>query len=273
MQYEHEAGRLRNQGKGLEANEKYQLAKTLYIKNGKVVQAAGCQLMIGVGYKIENNLKKAIAAYEEALKLYEKSNDPLGPGRVYRDIGIVYEYHDCLAESEQYLLQSKDALEIIPDETTPSQFGDVPTKNAELGITLAKLGLIYIRLKKFSAAEHHLIEGLTLIRRAGHPFYELTALLHLGALYYATKHFGRMMANAEAALGIIYEHQLEKDHTRRLAQVYGMLAHGFLHHANHLAATHYAQKAFAILETFSEGAKKPILKDIDAPALKQQLHL
>jgi len=267
---EEKAGRLRNQGKGYEAVKIYQQAKAAYAAKGDLAQIAGCQHMIGVSYKIENDLERALPAYEQAIKDYEIAGDPLGPGRVQRDVGIMYEYHDQLDKAESYLLQSKEGLEGLPEDLVVN---DMQSRNGELGITLAKLGLLSIRLKKLQAAERYLMDGLFLIRKAGHTFYELTALMHLGSLYFATKHYGRMIANLEAALGLLYEHNLQHEQTRRLAQIWGQLAHGYLHHANHTTARYYAEKAFAVIAGLSASAQGPIKKDIDFDTLKRELSL
>lgn len=270
VKLEQEATSLRNQGKGYEAIEKYQAAKQAYLEAGDSIHAAGCQHMIGVSYKIENDLDQALPAYEQAIKEYENAGDLLGPGRVERDIGVMYEYHDRLDEAESHLLKSKQSLEAAP-ETTTTINGE--KRDGELGITLAKLGLVALRLSQFDKAEGYMMDGLALIRKAGHPFYEMTALIHLASVYFATEHYGRMLANLQAGLGLIYEYGMEKEQTRRLVQIWGLMAHGYLHLENQETARHFAQKSFAVIETLSESARGPLEKDIDAPTLKTRLNI
>jgi tetratricopeptide (TPR) repeat protein len=270
LELERQATTLRNQGKGDEAANLYLQAKELYQEANDQAHAAGCQHMIGVSYKIENDMGKAMPAYELAIQDYHNAGDILGPGRVYRDMGIMYEYNDRLNEAQKYLLQSKTELEAAPEEaTTPNN----ESRNAELGITLAKLGLVALRQTQFDQAEAYLMEGLQLIRKAGHPFYEMTALMHLGNLYLATEHYGRSLVNLEAALGLLYEYGMQNEHERRLAQIWGLIARSYFHHDNPKTARHFAQKSFAIIEGLSESAQKPLKKDIDADTLKQQLGL
>lgn len=265
---EHQATTLRNQGQGLAAVEKYQQAKAAYLAVGGKARAAGMQHMIGVSYKIENNLKQAMPAYRQAITEYQEAGDTLGPGRVERDIGVMLEYHDRLHEAKEHLLKSRHLLSVAPESATTAN-GE--KRDAELGITLAKLGLIALRQAELDEAEAHILEGLALIRKAGHPFYEMTALMHLAAVYFATKHYGRMLANLEASLGLIYEYKMQAAQTRRLAQIWGLMAHGYMHSGNPDTARYFAQKAFAIIDTLSDSAKGPIEKDIDALSLRKRL--
>ncbi|HVI69547.1 MAG TPA: hypothetical protein VM581_03755, partial [Magnetospirillaceae bacterium] len=170
---------------------------------GDLVKAAGCQHMIGVSYKIENDLEKALPAYELAMSDYKTAGDMFGSGRVERDIGVMFEYHDRFADAEKHLRKSVAELQT--------------ERGAELGMSLAKVGLLYTHMQKFDQAEAPIIEGLDLIRKVGHPFYEMTALMHLGGLYLATNRAGRALANLEACLGLIYEYDMQREQTRRLA--------------------------------------------------------
>lgn len=267
---EQTATTLRDQGKGYEAAETYLRAKTAYQEDGDLVRAAGMQHMTGVSYKIENDFDAAIKALNEASKDYRAAGDLLGPGRVERDIGIMYDYQDQFEPAREHLQKSKEFLEAVPPEATTAN-GE--KRDAELGITVAKMGLVALRQSQLDEAERYMIDGLTLIRKAGHPFYEMTTLMHLGSLYFATGHHGRMLANLEAALGLIYEYNMQAEQTRRLAQIWGLMAHGYLHLENLETARHFARKAFNVIATLSESAAGPVKKDINAVELQRQLHL
>lgn len=182
---------------------------------------------------------------------YQKAGDVLGPGRVERDIVVMYEYRGMMQQAEQHLLTAKSLLESQPQGKPNPTPAEAPTRDAELGITLAKIGQLYTRTGKLTEADQHLIDGLTLVRKAGHPFYETTALMHLAALYFATGHYGRMLANAQAALGLIYEHGMYTAQTRRLAQIYGLMAHGYMHCGHMASAKHYAKKSLDIINILS----------------------
>lgn len=267
---EQQATTLRDQGKGYEAVEKYQRAKELYLKNGQLAQAAGCEHMIGVAYKIENDIDQAMPAYDKAIKEYAAANDLLGEGRVERDIGVMYEYRDQLEPAKLHLIKSQQLLEAAPENAVTVN-GD--KRDAELGITLAKVGLIELRMSQFDDAKKHMTSGLALIRRAGHPFYEMTSLLHLAALDFATEYYSQMLAGLEAALGLIYEYSMEDNQARRLAQIWGLMAHGYLHCGNSETAHHFARKSFTVIDSLSDSAQEPLKKDIKADVLKQKLKL
>ena len=149
--------------------------------------------------------------------------------------------------------------------------GGQTCRDAELGITLAKIGLLYTRTGKFEEAEGHLIEGLTLIRGVGHPFYELTALLHMSSLYIVQGHPGRALANAQASLGLVYEHGLKRQQTRRLAQIWGAMAHSYLALGNEVTARHFTLKAISGITGLSEKAQAPVKKDMNLELLRQKL--
>jgi tetratricopeptide (TPR) repeat protein len=270
---EAKAAKLRNQGKGYEAVKVFQKAREKYLSEGDALKAAGCLHMMGISYKIENDLQKAMPLYDQAADEYRQIGDRLGPGRVYRDAGIMLEYHDRLDEAADYLQKSKAELENVPDDAEGvSYVGEgPPTKNAELGITLAKIGLILTRQKQFEEAEKQIIAGLKLIRKTGHVFYEMTALLHYSALHITMGNYGWALDKLEAALGLIYEHHMQDEQTRRLAQIWGLMAHSYLRHNNRTTARYYAEKSFNIIYGLSESAQIPLLKDIDADVLKRKL--
>lgn len=267
---EEAATKLRNQGRGDEAADMYMQAKQAYLTAGNLAKAAGCQHMIGVSYKIENDSDRAIPALQQAIIDYRTAKDMLGKGRVQRDIGVMYEYLGAHQEAEQAFLDSQASLTALPDDRKTHQSVQGKTsRNAELGITLAKLGQLYTRTGQFSQAESYLMDGLALIRGVGHVFYEVTALMHLGSLYYATKHYGRMLANLEAALGLLYEYRLQDEHTRRLAQIWGLMAHGYAACGNTVTARYFAKKSLAIVNQLSQNAQKPLRHDIQADQLER----
>lgn len=261
---------LRDQGKGREAAATYQEAKQAYLDDGETVRAAGMQHMTGVSLKIENDIHASLQALNKAITDYESAGEPLGPGRVERDIGIMYEYRDELDAAWEHLQKSKLLLEATPSDATTAN-GEL--RDAELGITLAKLGLVAIRYTRYEEAEHYIMDGLSAIRRAGHPFYEMTSLMHLASVYFATEHYGRMLANLEAALGLIYEYDMQDVQTRRLAQIWGLMAHGYLNCGNPKTARHFAEKSLAVIADLSNDAAGPVLKDIQVEILREKLKL
>ncbi len=268
---EKQASDQRNQGKTAESIKNYQQAKKLFIEAGSLDGSAGMQHMIGVCHKINNDIDAAMPAYEQAITDYKKAGNDLGPGRVERDIATTYENLDRLDEAETHLLRAKASLESAPHGEPNPSVNEAVTRDAELGVTLVKLGQLYTRQNKLDNAEKQILDGLALIRSAGHPFYEITALMHLGALYFATKHYGRMLANVEAALGLIYEHGFYESQSRRLAQIYGLMSHGYLHSGHQASAKHFAKKSLDIINSLDTAAQESVKKDISADELQKLL--
>ncbi len=270
-QLDQQAGTQRNNGHALEAIKLYEQAKNLYLESDNKLEAAGMQHMIGVCYKIENDLEKCIPALEQAAKEYKEAGDPLGPGRVLRDIGIMYEYHERLDEAEKYLLKSQKELESQSEGEQNPGVDEQTSRNSELGITTAKLGLLYLGMGQLDKAKDYTENGLTLIRKAGHPFYELTAVGQLAGYYFAIKEYGLAQTHVEAALGLMYEHNMQDSQQRRMAQLWGSLAHCYLQNNNSGSAKHFAKKSLDIIKSLSPDAQKPLRKDVHADELEKLL--
>lgn len=269
-QLELEGTTLRNQGKGFEAIKKYEEAKALYLQSDLLPQAAGCQHMIGVSYKIQGNLEKALEAFQTAIADYLNANDTLGPSRVERDIGIMYEYVDLFTDAKAHLLKSENELRGWDPNTIVKQIvGESASVGAELGVTLAKLGLVYTRLGEFDDAKASLFEALSLTRASQHPFYEMTTLLHGGELYIKLEKFNEALLYLQAGMGILYENRLEDTHKRRMAQIWGLMAHAYLGLGVRDNAQHYARRALFIIDSLDKDAQKPLIKDVDGAKLRE----
>jgi len=253
------AGTEMNQGKPLQAIKTYQEAKELFIKFNDLKKAAGMQQMIGVCHNINNDLDAATQAFKLAINDYQKAGDPMGSARVARDIGLMFINHDKLKEAEQSLKQSQQELTALPPEEM---------RDAELGVTLAKLGYLYTLLKQLDKAEKYLTDGLALTRKTGHAFYELTALMHLSALYFKTENYDRMLTKAQAALGIIYEFDMYDKQTRRLAEIYALVAEGYIRSEGKDFAQHFAQKSLDMLNQLEPEAQKLVRKYIESEDLQ-----
>lgn len=247
-----------NQGKPAQAIKSFQQAKDLFNELDNPQRAAGMQHMIGVCHKISNDLSSAIKAFEQAIADYKKANDPIGLARVARDMGLTYIDHDRLSEAKESLEQSQQELQALPE-------GEM--RDAELGITIAKLGQLYTMQAHLEKAEKYLIDGLALIRKVGHTHYELTALMHLASLYFKTKHYGRMLANAQAALGIIYEFDMYDAQTRHLVRIYALMARGYLENGSKTFSEHFSKKSLAMIQQLEPDAQELVRKDIKSEGL------
>ncbi|OGY23490.1 MAG: hypothetical protein A2172_04750 [Candidatus Woykebacteria bacterium RBG_13_40_15] len=249
---EKQADSLRNNGRGLAAIEKYTQAATLYEQQENKKEAAECWHMVGVSYKVENDINHAIETLEKAAKLHNTAGNQVGVGRVHRDIGIAYAYHkehdkaiDWLEKSEKVLRDSGDY--------------------AELGITEAKIGKHYLEINDYNKAEQWLQKGLSTIRKEGHWFYEMTTLLHFGTFYLARKDFGAAATTIWAGIGLIYQAGAKKTQQRRLAQLYGLLAQSYLGLNNPKSGAKFFKKAMDLLTPMDSNVSAVVYEDINAP--------
>jgi tetratricopeptide (TPR) repeat protein len=206
-----EAARLRDNGIGSRAAELYERAFQRFSALGKQQEAAEALHMAGVSYKVANDIDAASTTLEEAAHLHTMNGNPLGIGRVYRDLGITWEYAGDFQRASQWLVQSIEALK---DMSSP----------AELGISEAKLGLVKMKEGDLDASHRLLTCGLQRVREAGHWFYEMTALLHLAEFEVESHQYSEAVTTLEACLGLIHENEAATREDRRLAQIYGLRA-------------------------------------------------
>lgn len=253
------AARLRNNGAIAEAISKYQELFNLHLEENDPNAAAEAQQMIGVCYKIENKLPKAIASLEKALDLYKKTGNSVGLGNTYRDIGIAYTYNHHYQEAIPWLEQSIETLKETDDL-------------AARGISWAKLGLNYLRLGDTRLARKHMKKGLKLIRQHGHWFFEMTTLLNLAEVDLAEKKFDPLLTHLWACLGLIHENDAVTKQQRRLAQVYGLLSHGYLACNNVKLACRYLHQVIDQLTQMSTETREVVYEDIQLPELMNRLH-
>lgn len=246
-----QAGNYRDQGQGLDAIEKYKQAAELYEAAGDAAGAAECWHMVGVSYKVENDIDNAIETLEQAAKLHREAGNEVGMGRVYRDIGIAYAYRKEHEPALEWLQKSEEALRDSGAE-------------AELGITEAKLGLHYIHVKEYDQADEWIAKGLMHIRKEGHWFYEMTALSHAAALNLLRDNPSQAVTDLWAGIGLIYGADEQGNQKRRLAQIYGLLAHGYKNIGNTNGGVAYFEKSLALLESMEKNVSEVVLEDIRA---------
>jgi tetratricopeptide (TPR) repeat protein len=248
----------RNNGQGLKAVAAYREAARLAAEAGEWSQAAAAQHMLGVAYKVENNIDAALAELHRALPLYERAHDPDGAGRVARDLGIAYDYRGQYTEGEPWLQRSVDALKST---------ANLP----ELGISEAKLGLHYLQTGHLAQAERWIDRGLATIRRSHNWFYEMTALLHRATLRLAQHRPADAIADLTAAQSLI-EQAGESDHQhRRLAQIHGLLAQAYFQQADRPTARGHYRQATDLLTPMPANVAAVIRADINADELDRLL--
>lgn len=248
---ETEADNLRNTGQGLKAVNKYQAAAELYEQAGDPNRAAECIHMVGVSYKIENDLPKALKALHQATDMHQAAGNDEGVGRVARDIGMAYDYRKQFDDGLVWLKRSVEALK--------------DTDNlAELGISEVKLGQHYLETGKLKEAEKWLQQGIASIRQEHHWFYEMTALLPLAGLRLQQKQFNDAISFLWAGIGLIDEAKARPNQSRRLAQLYGLLARGYLETGAVEAAGDYFVKSLKLLEPMADNVAAVVFDDIVA---------
>jgi len=128
-------------------------------------------------YKMEEDYKKAIKYYHQAIKIAQKNDYNSRIGNIYRDIAISYLYLN------KFSLAKKNfnlALEKLKEFSY-----DQPDNNPSYGITLVKLGYLYFKQEKYPQAEKYITQGQEILKRTKHKFWLLTTELHLAQVYIA----------------------------------------------------------------------------------------
>lgn len=249
---------LRNQGKTKEAIEKYQETIQLFDQVGDKNKVAEMWQMIGVCHKMENNLPRAIEALQVAVKLFEDIHDDQGLGNTYRDIAITYTYDHQFSEALPWFEKSIHVLEKTDDTVA-------------LGITTVKRGLTYVYLKRYEDAEEDMRQGLSLIRSKGNWFMEMTALLNYAGLDAVLERFDDALNKLWAAFGILLYEGEQEQQSRRVAQIFGLLALCYLKLGNREFAIKFLTNALELLKGMSEEIRKPVYEDINLASLLNEL--
>lgn len=247
-----QADNIRNSGQTKKAISIYRKLFTLYDRSKNFEQAGGALQMIGVCHKIDNDTDRAIEGLKQALKYFENHQDIPGQASTLRDIGITYEYQDKLQKAEKAINHSLALYGTVNDP-------------AGYGITLAKLGLVQTRQKKYQQAEKNISESIKILHLAGHWFFEATAIGHLAGLYVEMKQFDKALSALDKSIAL-YEKHPDESHTRRRAQIWGLMANCFAELGEFEKAKIYLLKSLAIIlsPVFSATAAAVVLRDIKA---------
>ena len=251
---------LRCQGQGKQAAIKYiQAAKLVASDPASQNLVQEGWHMAGVSYKIENDIKKAMPCFDHALDIANKRKDTVGVGRIYRDIGIMYDYQKRYSDGLTYLQKSVEAL-----QTTNAV--------AELGITETKIGQNYLLQDKTKQAEQWLKRGLNTLEPPGHWFYIVTTLLPLAGLEYKRQRYQPMLDYLLRAKRLIDESTESDNQTRRLIQTYGLMAHAYIGLGDKAKANNMFKQTKELLSQIETKAARDVLyEDIDYNGLKKEL--
>jgi hypothetical protein len=99
----------------------------------------------------------------------------------------------------------------------------------------------------------------------------MTALLHLAALHLLREQHSDAITTLWAGVGLIYEAGEQDGQKRRLAQLYGLLAHGYLGLGNAKSGVHFFEKAVELLEPMADNVSEVVYEDIQARAFAERL--
>jgi tetratricopeptide (TPR) repeat protein len=253
----------RNNGQSEQAIKSYLEAIELFQQENNTTKMAECYQMMGVCYKIENDLKNATAAYMKAVDIYEQLNDQVGMGNTFRDFGLSFVYDKLYTEGLPYLQKSERILRLTSD-------------SGAYGITKVKLGMCMFALGHHKEGEQKVTDGLATIRSAKESkyynwFMEMTALINLAMLNLHEGDFAGILDSSWAAAGLIYEHGEQDKMSRRLAQIYGCLAYGYLHLKNVDLALTYLKKSLTLLKPLTPAARNVLLEDFRAAEILKLL--
>lgn len=244
-----QADSLRNNGLTKDAIAIYKHLYSLNLKNKKFEQAGIALQMIGVCYKIDNDTNHSILWLKRAAKLFKSHHLMDGYGNTLRDIGITYEYVNKFTLAKKFLVQSEKILRNSQDK-------------GGYAITCSKIGLVSMRQKKFDEAINWIEKGIELSKQAKHWFMEATSLWHMGELQSEMSNYKSSLESLKQSMSIFEAHP-EDSHSRRYAQIYGLMAYCYSKIDKHLDCTKYIDKFKKIISSgnFGQDAIDVIIKD------------
>jgi len=158
-----QADQLRDSGKTNEAIKI--LTPLLKAKNYKV--AVNATISLGICNSNQGKYEKAIELYKKAIAICEKHKWMARIGSIYRDIGIAYKSAGKYKEAEKLFLKSIDFMKKYYDEGQGM--------NASVGITHAKLGTLYLAMKKYSKARSSFEKARKMLKKGNHAYWSLIA--------------------------------------------------------------------------------------------------
>jgi CHAT domain-containing protein len=169
-----EAQELTNLGTGegkQQAIKKYQEARIIWQKLGKLQQEASMLLAIGTLYFIQNDSTNALITFQEGLTIQEKRNDQLGTAIFLSSMGNAY---SNLGEKQKAIEVYNRALPIFQQEKEASYYE---------GGVLTSLGSVYADLGETQKAIDSYNQALTVYEKSGDTDNQASALNYLGLLY------------------------------------------------------------------------------------------
>lgn len=154
-----------------EALENFTQAYNIFFKLKEFGRCVDCLQMVGLCYRLLNQWDKALDYYNKALKLnYKGFKDKRRKGNLKRDIGIVLLDKKDFVESKKHLLTSLRLLKEVGN-------------SVEIGITLEKLGRLFIYTHEIKKAENALTKANKLIRTIDSPLFKMMVYIDLSNLF------------------------------------------------------------------------------------------
>lgn len=197
-----EADRLRNQGKSLEAANKY-----LEVANDTDDDNLKCAAihMAAVSLNQAGQHQESEKYFKRAVELYESLQDEYNFARVLRDFGTSKLNQQDYKTAQDLLNQSITILKNTKD------WGELAMTQSKFAVTLA-------RLDKTSDSENLAYEAITNANKSKNSFYVATAYGEAGRVYFINNKPEFMLDCLYSAIGAL---QLENDpHTKRHAELY-----------------------------------------------------
>ena len=196
-------------------------------KNGELsVKDAGILGNIGVIYKKQGNLPKALSVQSKALAVFESKNDSMGISITHTNIGEIYriqkKYHKALASYEK-------------SATIKLSLGH----QSGLGIVYNNMGLCYSEQGNFEQAEIYLNKAYLIENKIGNKVRISELQLDLANHYFLSKQYLKSIKNAEAALPSSKELGLK----RNISDLYLILSQNY-EALNRYKEAHHFHKLF-----------------------------
>ena len=197
-------------------------------KNGELsVKDAGILGNIGVIYKKQGNLPKALSVQSKALAVFESKNDSMGISITHTNIGEIYriqkKYHKALASYEK-------------SATIKLSLGH----QSGLGIVYNNMGLCYSEQGNFEQAEIHLNKAYLIEKEIGNQVRITETQLDLANHYFLSKKHLKSIKNATAALASSKELGLK----RNVSDLYLILSQNYEALNRHEEAHNYHKLFF-----------------------------
>lgn len=197
-------------------------------KNGELsVKDAGILGNIGVIYKKQGNLPKALSVQSEALAVFESKNDSMGISISLTNIGEIYRIqkkYDAALSSYEKSAALKQSL----------------GHQSGLGIVYNNMGLCYSEQGNFEKAEIYLNKAYLIETEIGNKVRISETQLDLANHYFLSKKHLKSVKNAEAALTSSKELGLK----RNVSDLYLILSQNYEALNNHKKAHHYHKLFF-----------------------------